>query len=330
VGIRPRLTHASPVGAMSPLTMSIGRYPGSVWTMMVWTAVGGANLLFALLLPANNKHPSVATMAVLSYVLVATATLLILGHRTPRWLLGVMLVMSIACTSWLIDDSVTPLGSVVSSWSYAIIAMYAALWTTLRTALAVVVAMTVSFLAVLVVKGELPLLIVAWIVSMSICLAITLLLNYLMQYMRRQATIDSLTGLLNRTGLEVLGNLGSGSVRAVRPLSLVVIDLDDFKTINDVQGHTAGDDVLRSFGMALRKNLRPDDIAVRIGGDEFMLILPRTSTQAAEETVERLRTLMPVQWSRGVADWPAGSDIDVVLAQADERMYDDKRSRRVS
>ena len=134
------------------------------------------------------------------------------------------------------------------------------------------------------------------------------------------AETDALTGLGNRrVTMRALGRLSRGD-------SVVLIDLDRFKVINDTLGHDAGDDVLRSFARALHIVLRSSDTAGRLGGEEFALLLPRTGSEGALHLLGRLRESWvqvrphPVTFSAGVAavgDQPPRH----ALTRADQAMY---------
>jgi len=154
---------------------------------------------------------------------------------------------------------------------------------------------------------------------------------------------DDLTGLLNRRALDA--RLAEETARAERygsPLSLVVIDLDNFKDVNDHYGHASGDELLRAVGVLLRAELRTADIAVRYGGDEFALVLPGvTKTGAwavAEKVLSSLRALVTdteaglkvnVTCSVGVASFgETYRDADALLRGADSALYAAKRSGR--
>ena len=108
----------------------------------------------------------------------------------------------------------------------------------------------------------------------------------------KQAATDPLTGLGNRRALdENLGQLIEQSVDAGADLSLVMLDLDGFKLVNDTHGHQVGDDALRFVGGMLAGSCREDDIAVRLGGDEFVLLLPGVQSKDAGRIAERLNAL---------------------------------------
>jgi diguanylate cyclase (GGDEF)-like protein len=155
---------------------------------------------------------------------------------------------------------------------------------------------------------------------------------------RAMAYRDPLTGLWNRRYFEDrLQEELSRSRRAgpQRRFSLMAIDLDDFKRVNDVHGHAAGDAVLKEVGEFLIAHLRNHDIACRTGGDEFSVILPDLSAADCGSLVERLRGArasanlqveIPISLSFGTASWPeTGDSMDELLTHADRAMYTAKR-----
>lgn len=111
----------------------------------------------------------------------------------------------------------------------------------------------------------------------------------LQKELKQQAIRDGLTGLFNRRHLnEVLPSMFALAERDKQPFSVVVIDLDHFKAVNDVHGHVVGDYVLKAFADLLGKHLRKSDIACRYGGEEFCLLMPRTDAQSARRKVDAL------------------------------------------
>jgi len=154
--------------------------------------------------------------------------------------------------------------------------------------------------------------------------------------LRLESILDPLTRLYNRRHLaEALDRELRLAIRSGRPVGVVMIDLDDFKLVNDRFGHAAGDAVLRGMAEMLRARLRSSDIATRYGGDEMLLVLPDTgpagARHLAEDILARLgaltlehdgRTLPPVRASIGVAAFPsAGSDAASLLRAADAAVY---------
>lgn len=161
--------------------------------------------------------------------------------------------------------------------------------------------------------------------------------------LRASSTHDALTGLLNRGTFE--GHLHNEWLLAMRrgaPLSLAIIDLDEFKQVNDRWGHAAGDTVLREVAAILRRDVRRSDLVARWGGEEFMVALPGATLPDAADLVEELRTRIAdtpvtlsggrdvrVSLSAGVAVWPVdGATAQEVIACADERLLIAKRAGR--
>jgi diguanylate cyclase (GGDEF)-like protein len=157
---------------------------------------------------------------------------------------------------------------------------------------------------------------------------------------RRLAYRDPLTGLGNRRYLKE--RLSEERVRARRHpsqcFSVLAVDLDGFKQINDEHGHGAGDDALRFVARFFVSHLREHDICCRVGGDEFTIILPETDGVGARELRARLLLLLAeankklsiaLGLSIGVATWPSdGDDVDALLNAADFDMFRVKTTRR--
>jgi diguanylate cyclase (GGDEF)-like protein len=111
--------------------------------------------------------------------------------------------------------------------------------------------------------------------------------------------------------------------RSGEPLCVAIVDIDHFKVYNDTFGHLAGDEVLRACARAWDESLRGEDTIVRFGGEEFLVLLPRTDPEQAAEIVERLRakTAMGQTCSAGLACWDAVESVDDLLARADRALY---------
>jgi diguanylate cyclase len=141
--------------------------------------------------------------------------------------------------------------------------------------------------------------------------------------------IDMLTGVLTRGGLNV--HAQREIARANRydtPLSFVVVDLDDFKDVNDTSGHTVGDRVLTQVAEELKTSVRTTDLVFRVGGDEFVLLLPHTSLEQASQLVNRLRSQASHPWSWGATQLRPGDTMESMSIRADHSMYRDKKRRR--
>ena len=150
---------------------------------------------------------------------------------------------------------------------------------------------------------------------------------------RRRAMVDCLTGLPNRLAFEDRAAAEwDRAERYERPMGMLLLDLDGFKQLNDTRGHAAGDRALRKVAEALQARVRVSDLAARIGGDEFALLVPETQPEGLEalaRAVEGMAHDLPVGISAG---WAARETEDEgwaeVLARADDAMYERKRERR--
>jgi diguanylate cyclase (GGDEF)-like protein len=151
----------------------------------------------------------------------------------------------------------------------------------------------------------------------------------------QMAVTDQLTGLYNRYYMrEELRRMTAHAARRDRPFAIVSLDVDGLKAVNDARGHQAGDALLRGIADALRTVLRSEDIAVRTGGDEFVVLLPDSDRGDAVKVVYRIRQRIAALGdhgaagvSSGIAVWRRGSDPDDALREADEELYRAKSTR---
>lgn len=158
------------------------------------------------------------------------------------------------------------------------------------------------------------------------------------------AVTDSLTGLYNRRYLQThLDNMITRAQREGKPISVMMMDIDHFKSVNDTHGHSAGDAVLREFAGRVQRCIRGMDLAARHGGEEFVVVMPDTDLDLASGVAERLREMVaesamhdrdsqtdiPVTVSIGVAGilGPTGTS-DELLRSADEALYEAKHKGR--
>ena len=157
---------------------------------------------------------------------------------------------------------------------------------------------------------------------------------------RNLAYRDTLTGLWNRRYFEerLCEELSMGSRDSWRRFSLLVLDINDLKRINDYEGHAAGDAVIKRAGSFLRTRLREHDVCCRIGGDEFAVILRELGAAESAQLVARLRTELrafngrrpsPLSLAIGASSFPDdGTSARQLYLRADERMYADKRRQK--
>jgi diguanylate cyclase (GGDEF)-like protein len=177
----------------------------------------------------------------------------------------------------------------------------------------------------------------------ALILAIAVLSTALMQSdfeHRGEAVIDALTGMLNRKALmNRVEELAQQSEVTGEPVGMILGDLDRFKEVNDSQGHAAGDAALTDVAYLLRKQLRAFDLAYRIGGEEFLILVPGSDSRACATLAENLReaiaagtlgdgTRLTISFGVAASARGAGFDYDQVFAAADEALYEAKSEGR--
>jgi two-component system cell cycle response regulator len=157
------------------------------------------------------------------------------------------------------------------------------------------------------------------------------------------AITDALTGLYNRRYMEThVGTLVDQAIARGKPLAVLILDIDYFKSINDTHGHDAGDAVLQDFAIRIRKSIRGIDLACRYGGEEFVVVMPETDMAVATMVAERLRRriasepfpiqkgarMIEVTISIGIAALGSSDDAAAVIKRADQALYRAKRDGR--
>ncbi len=156
------------------------------------------------------------------------------------------------------------------------------------------------------------------------------------EQLREQCYRDGLTGLYNRTYFEAaMTRLGTSRVR---PIGLLVMDMDNLKQVNDQNGHQAGDELLRGLAHCLKSAFRRRDVVARIGGDEFAVLLPRSDQRTLKNIVKRVTSVLDehnaahpdweLRVSIGAAVGQYGEPLSNVFHQADEAMYREKQWRK--
>lgn len=155
--------------------------------------------------------------------------------------------------------------------------------------------------------------------------------------LRDLAMLDPLTGLYNRRFAEQrLAAEVARSERKGHPLTVMTIDLNNFKQVNDTYGHAAGDQVLKNFALHLNKVIRGTDLAVRLGGDEFLVLLPECSLEQVQTVLGRLGSMevewqgrqIPVTFSAGWRQYALGDKAEEMLESADQALYERKRASK--
>jgi diguanylate cyclase (GGDEF)-like protein len=183
----------------------------------------------------------------------------------------------------------------------------------------------------------LPMVLVAYITTMF-----SADIRYGLNKAKLLSETDGLTGLYNLRGFSIIMARDFGqAIRHARPLSVLMIDSDNLKTINNEHGHEAGNELLCMITACMKAQLRTSDVPSRFGGDEFVVLLPETGAKGARDVAERMRKSIAetplnldgksvfVTVSIGIASYPEdGAGIDVIMERADQAMYRAKNSGR--
>ncbi|HEX5307639.1 MAG TPA: GGDEF domain-containing protein [Solirubrobacteraceae bacterium] len=304
--------------------------PAQAWALSLLFLFKGVICATVLISPIGPNEPTRLLAGIGAVAMLAALAVWRLGARISRRGYEIFVVAGALTASALVARSTTHGGMMITAFSYPWIAIYAAHFFERRTVVLLGLLISVGFGAGLAIDG-LSNAGVYWIVVTATSWSICLVLGQLSESLRRQADTDPLTGLLNRSGFIAAANREHAiAQRTGSLLTIAVLDLDGFKQVNDLHGHTAGDRLLVDLGRSWQERLRTGDILARHGGDEFVLLLPATSIDAAGAVLDRLRDeRLPVSWSIGVCAWQPQETLGECLARADEHLYSIKNGPRV-
>jgi diguanylate cyclase (GGDEF)-like protein len=286
----------------------------------------GACAVAAALPVAPGRPVALLAVAAAGSVLLA-ATLVAAGPRVTPPALALLVAGMIAGTSILVASAQTNAGAMLAGYAYVWLTVYSALFLPPRATQVHAVLITAGF-GLGLLADDFSGTFTGWLLVSATVWVSGLTLSGLSARVRRQAETDDLTGLLNRRAFTAAADREHElAARTGADLTVVLIDLDGFKAVNDQEGHLAGDILLTDLAHAWQAALRPADILARRGGDEFAVLLPATPEDGAGHVVERLHEAHPFPWSSGIAAWPTGTPLDSALASADAKLYVNKRRR---
>lgn len=286
------------------------------------------SFVFVLLGPASDGMDT-DKQVTLGLLWAAVAGFTAIGMRVlPYWFIDVSLLASTLLLS--LSVTFTPAGVVQILDGVGLIGFgaFAAYQLSLPRLTVFLVVTSLAYVGGLVWNPVLTEPFVAAIV-LAIFVLNTLHVFHLVNRLRSAAVTDPLTGALNRKGLFQRAPIVRAMAdRSGHPTVVAVIDLDRFKQWNDSYGHAAGDRLLHDLVSSWREVMRPSDLIARIGGDEFVLVLPNCDEHQVDGTLHRLREVSGSGWTSGSVVWKPGTNVLDAVDEADQVMYAAKRARR--
>ena len=292
--------------------------------------VTGVLALVATYLPHWSGVRELPVRITGSLALLAALVVLTAGRSmSPRGFRAIPFV----ATS-LVSAGVYFAGGRITSSSFTMLYVWALLWTTYflsrRDVAGVLLASLASQALVVANQPQNSAPLTVWLFNAATLVVVATLVSLLVGRLRSVANTDALTGLANRRAWdEAVGREVMRAGRLGYHMSVVVVDLDHFKRINDRGGHQAGDTALIEVAEAWARELRRTDLLARHGGDEFAVLLPGSGIRRATETMSRLRASTPhLSFSAGVAEWDRFESASDLLRRADAAVFAAKRGGR--
>jgi diguanylate cyclase (GGDEF)-like protein len=314
--IEPSLTEPRPSGSRSP----------EVKALTALLCGAAACLLAAVLFPMSDRAPVTVGWWTLGLAVVLAAGTYRFGDRLPRWALVVENSVVTIINSFLVTQAATTGGAVIDAFAYLWLTVYVAAFFP-RLWLPFASLVSVSF-GVALLFTDLPGMFTAWLLLTISVMTAAAVVSQVSRIMQRGMSTDALTGALNRSGLaEAARRVHLRRRRSVRQVAVAALDLDGFKAVNDQTGHAAGDRLLADATAAWRSVLRHGDVLARVGGDEFIVLMPDTSATEAATVLDRLRDSHPVAWSAGLASWHTDEPLEACIQRADRELYAVKHAR---
>lgn len=293
-----------------------------VWTSIIVYVGCTATGLLSLGTARWTAMSNVGSMSIMSVAAMTALLLWVYRRRVPVELLVAQVpyaALLLALAIWLGEPEFASMFSLF----YVLVVLYGTFFLCTRAAATIIVFCSLVFAAVVFQRGGGD-----WLaqVLMVFGASVTALafVGWLVKRLQERAVRDPLTGLLNRRMWDSLVRQEFAQAeRNKQPFSILLIDLDGFKSINDQHGHLYGDEVLKGVADALGRVLRDADAPCRWGGDEFAVLLTDSDADKARVAADRLRRAMDdkLALSFGVATWREGWSMDDLFNQADQSLY---------
>jgi diguanylate cyclase (GGDEF)-like protein len=302
--------------------------PGGSALLSLLYAVGAALCAVGALVPVSDRSPVALLWALAGLGAAVSVALWLSRERSEPWVLHAAVLLASAALGLLTWRAATSVGIVGLGPAMVSVGVFSGHFFSRRAARLhvglMLVLTTVGALAA-APTGFLPL----WLTAVATVVVLTEVQSRISGDVYRAAATDPLTGLANRRAWQAAADRGLAYAhRSDEPFTVVLIDLDDFKAVNDQAGHRAGDALLQELATAWSARLRLSDLLGRYGGDEFVLSLPGTDAARAADLLARLRAAHPAAWSAGTATARPRDTLAELLVRADADLYRQKRRKR--
>lgn len=302
--------------------------PAAHWSLAVLYAGSCLACLYAVAAPATPGMHVIPKIVVGCAGIAGASAVVLLGRRLGRQQLFTGAAIATVFASFLVADADSDYGAVVAAFGYLWVSIYTALFFSTRAVL-FQTGLIATGMAVALLVSDRAHLSLAWVMITLTALMFGMLLQRFSSQLREQARTDALTDALNRRGLVgAARHVFADADRRGQPVSVVMIDLDRFKQVNDELGHDAGDRLLEEVARSLSAALHCEDVLARTGGDEFVIVLPNTTRPQAEHLLARLSEQAAASWSTGVYERAAGETLDVCMSRASSALRGEKQYGR--
>ncbi|WP_291038546.1 GGDEF domain-containing protein [Herbiconiux sp.] len=310
--------------------VSVGRKvtPFGWVTSALGAVIVGSGLIDALTSPSGGGLGSAWTWVWVVVTVVVAAVPLVLGDRSVRVVGFAGACVFFAVTTLQVAVSTAPIGTVNNLVLWPMVACYLG-WSFRRLPARVITGVAFAASGAALVVNTQDQIGIVWLNLMLASVFCLEAASFLRVRLDREISTDPLTGVLNRAGLDERIDVELGrAARTGAPVTIAILDLDDFKRINDERGHSAGDQLLVEFAASLRAHVRPLGSVVRIGGDEFLLVLPAMESSQAAELLEGIREDVHEHWSYGLATGTPDDTAHTIRDRADSALYAQKQHRK--
>lgn len=305
-----------------------GRVPARAWTLALIDVAGAVSLLAVSVSRLGPGVPAAVKLSCAAALLLAAAAALALGGRIGDRALLCLASTRVLVVALLVSEAADAAQALAACFGLVAVTTWSAAFLRPRALLSMLGVELVAMLTAVALNHEHARTLVDVTGVLLISGAGGVLLSRMMVGLRSDAHQDQLTGLLNRHGLEAALRSPSRGGRTATPASIVVLDLDNLKAVNDQGGHLAGDRLLVAFASELMGAAHYGDHLARLGGDEFIVVLPGRSSAEAASWAEALGARSRIARSHGVSERRPDDTLESWLERADRRMYEAKALRR--